>query len=33
MIFAEIAFAAIVVGFAMSIAAVATMLWHDWDWR
>ena len=33
MIIAEIVLVATVVGFAVSIAAVATMSWHDWDWR
>ena len=32
-IIAEIALAATVVGLAVTIAAVATMLWRDWDWR
>ena len=33
LIIAEIALAATVVGLAVTIAAVATMLWRDWDWR
>jgi hypothetical protein len=33
MIIAEIALASIIFGFAVSIAAVGTTLWRDWDWR
>jgi hypothetical protein len=33
MIIAEIVLASIVVGFGVSVVAVGTMLWRDWDWR